>query len=66
MLVYFLYSAVPILSQIFTKDIPYLLRWGEVPFVDPASDWYSASVPVIIYEISYNIEPRYNGTHLLV
>ena len=32
--------------------------------VDPASDWYSASVPAIIYAISYNIEPRYDGTRL--
>ena len=24
-------------------------------FVDPASDWYSSSVPLIIYESSYNI-----------
>ena len=42
-------------TQIFIKD---------TPFVDPASDWYSASVPVIIYEITYNIEPRYNNTQL--
>ena len=28
------------------------------------SDWYSASVPVIIYVKSYNIGPRYNGTPL--
>ena len=33
-------------------------------FVDPVSDWYSASVPVFIYVISYNIGPRYNGTQL--
>ena len=30
-------------------------------YVDPASDWYSALVPVIIYVISYNLAPRYNG-----
>ena len=35
-----------------------------VSFVDPASDWYSASVPVIIYVISYNIGLHYNGTRL--
>ena len=35
-----------------------------VSYVDPASGWYSASVPVIIYVNSYNIEPRYNGTRL--
>ena len=33
-------------------------------FMDPLSDWYSASVSVIIYVISYNIGPRYNGTRL--
>ena len=33
-------------------------------FVDPASDWYSVSVPVIIDVISYNIGPSYNGTWL--
>ena len=33
-------------------------------FVDPAFDWYSAPVPAIIYVISYNIVPRYNGTPL--
>ena len=37
---------------------------NEVPFVDPASDRYSAWVPVIIYLISYSIGPRYNGTRL--
>ena len=31
-------------------------------FVDLASDWYSASVPVIIFVISYNIGPCYKGT----
>ena len=53
-------------SQIFTKDThssPVKARYG-VSFVDPASDWYSASVPVIIYVLSYNIGPRYNGIHL--
>ena len=33
-------------------------------FVDPASDWYSASVPAIIHAISYYTEPRYNDTRL--
>ena len=32
--------------------------------MDPASDWYSASVPVNIHVISHNIRPRYNGTWL--
>ena len=31
---------------------------------NPASDWYSATVPVIIYAISCYIRPRYNGTRL--
>ena len=35
-----------------------------VSFVDPAPDWYSASVPVIIYVISYNIGLRYNDNRL--
>ena len=38
-------------------------RYG-VSFVDPASDWYSTSIPLIIYVMSYNIGPRYNGTRL--
>ena len=36
-------------------------RYG-MSFVDQASAWYSASVPIIIYGKSYNTEPRYNGT----
>ena len=35
-----------------------------VSFVDPVSDWCSASVPLIIYLASYNIAPGYNGTQL--
>ena len=35
-----------------------------VSFVDPASDWYSVSVPVIIYVVFYNIGPNYNDTWL--
>ena len=34
--------------------------------MDPATDWYSVSVPLIIHIISYNIGPRYNGTRLYV
>ena len=33
-------------------------------FVDPTSDWYSASVPAIVNAISYFIGLRYNGTWL--
>ena len=36
----------------------------EMLFVDLALDWYYASVLVIIYVISYNIGPGYNGTPL--
>ena len=32
--------------------------------MDPAADWYSAAVPVIIYIIFSNIGPDYNGTLL--
>ena len=42
---------------------PVRARCG-VSFVDPASDRYFATVPVVIYAISYNIGPRYNGTRL--
>ena len=42
---------------------PIRARYG-VSFEDPASDWYSASVPVIIYVICYNIGLCYNGTRL--
>ena len=34
--------------------------------MDQTSDWYSASVSVIIYVISYNIGPRYNGIRLYI
>ena len=53
-----LYCAVPVN---FLKNIRVRARYG-VSFVTPASKWYSASVPVIIYETSYNIGQRYNGT----
>ena len=55
-----------IFSQIFTKpphSSPVRARY-EVHFVDSASDLYSASVTLIVYVISYNIGPRYNGTWL--
>ena len=35
-------------------------------FVDLAFDWCSASVPVIIYVISSNIESSYDGTWLYI
>ena len=49
-----------IFSQMFKKtphSSPVRVRYG-VSFLDPASDWYSASVLVIIYGISYKIGPR--------
>ena len=60
------YKAINFLIHIHKKtphSSPVRVRYG-VSFVDPGSDWYSASVPVIIYVISYNIGPRYNGTRL--
>ena len=50
-------------SQKTTHSSPIRPRYG-VSFVDPASDWYFASLPVIIYVISYNIGPCHNGTRL--
>ena len=62
-----------IFSQIFTKNLldlhktphgsPVRARYG-VSFVDTTSEWYSVSVLARICVISYNIEPRYNGTEL--
>ena len=65
------YSAVPLQRGLFSHkhsqktphSSPARVRYG-VSFVDWASDWYSASVPVIVYVISYDITPRYNGTRL--
>ena len=53
-----------IFSQTFTIDT-HTVMYG-VSLVEPASDWYSAPVPVIMYAIFYNIGPRYNGTRLQV
>ena len=53
-------------SQICPKDThssPVRARHG-VSFVDSACDGHAAAVRAIIYVISYNIEPRYNGTRL--
>ena len=61
------YNTVHFLTNIHRRHpIAHLLGRDILPqsFVDPASDWYSASVPVIIHVISYNIGPRYNGTWL--
>ena len=52
-------------SQKTLHSSPVRASYG-VHFVDPASDWYSASVHVIIYVTSYNIGPRYGGTRLYI
>ena len=45
------------------KCSPIRTSYG-VSFVDQASDWYSASVSVIIYVVSYNIGLHYKSTWL--
>ena len=60
------YNAVSFLTNIHKNtphSSPVMAKYG-VSFVDPASDWYSASVSVIIYVISYNTGPCYNGNQL--
>ena len=53
------YSAVPLKRGQFPHKYSLL-----VSFVDPASDWYSVSIPIIINVIPNNIGPHYNGTQL--
>ena len=50
-------------SQKTPHNSPVRVRYG-VSFAEPASYWYSASVSVIIYVISYNIGWRYYSTRL--
>ena len=62
------YSAMPSWRGTFChkyseKATPKLAHEGG-SFVGPPSGWYSASVPGILYVISYNIGPHYNGTRL--
>ena len=65
------YSAVPLkrgqFSHRYSQKTPYSLpvraRYG-VSFLDSTSDWYSASVPAIIYAIFYYFGMHYNGTWL--
>ena len=66
-----MYSAAPLnrgkFSQKYSQKTPHSSPVRSrywVSFVVPASYWQSASVPVIIYVISDNVEPRYNGTRL--
>ena len=52
-----------VFSQAFTKtprSSPVRASY-EVSFVDPASDWYSTSVLLIVYVISYIIRPCFNS-----
>ena len=60
------YNAVKfcqILPRNTAHSSPVMARY-VVSFVDPASDWYSASLLVIKYLMSYDIGPRYNATRL--
>ena len=57
-----------IFSQVFTKtpnSLPLRARYW-VSYVGPVFDWYSASVPTIIYGISYYTGPHYNATWLYI
>ena len=60
------YNALSFLKNIHKRH-PIACPFGasyEVSFVDPASDWYSAWVPAILYTISYYIGPNYNDIQL--
>ena len=52
-------------SQKTSHSSPVRARY-EVSFVNPASDWYSAWVPAIIYAISYYIWLRCNSIWLYI
>ena len=58
------HSAVPSYCGQFFHKYSQKTPHSSPAFVYPTSDWYSASVLVIISVISYNIGPRYNGTRL--
>ena len=53
------YNAVNFLANIHESHSPIKARY-VVSFVDPASDGYFASVPVISYAIFYNVGLHYN------
>ena len=58
-----------LISHKYSQNIPYsspVRARYVVSFLNPASHWYCASVPVIIYVISYNFGLRYNGTRLYI
>ena len=46
------------------NNIWIFILWCWVSFVGPPIDWYSASVPAIIYVVSYHIGPCYTSTWL--
>ena len=52
-------------TQKTSHSTPFRARYG-LSFVESASHWYSASVSVIIYVISYYIGAPYNGSRLTV
>ena len=61
------YNAVTFLTNIHKRHPiarPSGQGMGWVSYVDPVSDRFSASVPLSIYVISYNIGPQYSGTRL--
>ena len=59
------YNAVNFLKNINKRHpIARPLGWAMGCLVDPASDWYSASVSTIINAVPYYIALRYNGTRL--
>ena len=60
------YNAVTFLTNFHKRhpiDRPLRASYG-VSSLDPTSDWYFVTVPLIIYVISYNIGPHYNSTGL--
>ena len=64
--VWYHYNVVNFLTNIQKKTphtLPARARYG-VYFVDSASEWYSVSVPAIIYAISYYVGPHYNCIRL--
>ena len=59
------YNAVHFLKKLrkVPHSSPVRAKYG-VSFVGSAPDWYSASVPAMMYAICWYIGPRYNATRL--
>ena len=59
----YILSGKPLINILMLRQdtVGAVIMW--VSFMDPASDCYSASVPVIIYVMSYNIGPPYHCAH---